>query len=1049
MAEYINERTGTPITPPPPGANERQWTYDGTKYEILNITSSQTAQPIKENNYGFQIPSTATINGVEVTVDGSQTDEVYTTCTESARLIINGTELGDTKSLTQTASDIVIPGNPVSGSSSKLPTSAVESDRGGASWNSEGYVRANDGRLAFSTNISGTHDTDWLIVSGFGFNIPSNATITGFKVTYECRCTRCTGDYIQLVKPNGTASSAKNGGVWPTSLSTKSVGSSTDKWGLSWTPSDVNNSNFKLRMYVKGVGGGYSAWIDYIQVTVYYTTPGPSQTVPGEVIVPSQIKFGGPTDKWGVSLTPDIINNSNFGVRFSVTGGYNGDSDLRFTKPKIKVYYSYDELPEDDPGFLSEKVGCGYSNYKNRLPQSISNPSTPGYFKTNKGAFIEVLTDEDTPEQGMNVLKISGLTNNEIVDNGYDFSPQIVTDTSNTISFYYKILPKEGSKAPSNVWVKAWRRINDQEEYDNLSVTGSWERYTYTFTGSSSTNQRIWLEIPSDVIGEVDLYICGFQLEQGASTTTWDEGDPKGEDENIACLPWSTPNDLNNCSVISSTVTLNANNKKSSSLIINNFGFNIPPTAIITGVEVKVKGRVSVSGNGYISASLTPNPDVTKTNHTPWDSTPQEYTIGGSSDNWGLNLTPDLVNSEGFGVILQAVNTYNGNLTFQFYCVTLRIYYRLGFVDLISEYELIDEDNTAYIGESKVIVYTFKNNSSVRATKTEITLNIPENINLEYVSSSAGFFKDNKIIIGEFNPNETVRVSVIVKGDTIGEYNVGATISCLQEDINTNTNTAVVPLIINDVDIPSDTIGFSYGGEHSSKWGVEYIRDLKRNLLAPIKNEAADIPGVDGEIPYLVDKKSKTIKVEFLVFGETLTELNDKLYAIARWLDVDRDKYHTPTVKPIIFDDAPFIVYYGYVDGEVEVTYDYTTARCSVTFYIPEPYAFNLYPTITGNEGENIGLQPVKPYIGILATDGEYLLIKEEYTGSIIQIDYKFNGGEIVEIDCENQMIYIDDRDARRFININSTFPKIPPGRYKFTSTNGHIEYIKFTPRRG
>ena len=92
----------------------------------------------------------------------------------------------------------------------------------------------------------------YLKATNFGLSIPSNATITGVVVEVDKKCTNnsstlyCKDYNVSLVKggtiegTNQAATSTK----WGTTEAYATYGTSTDMWGISLTPDDVNASNF-------------------------------------------------------------------------------------------------------------------------------------------------------------------------------------------------------------------------------------------------------------------------------------------------------------------------------------------------------------------------------------------------------------------------------------------------------------------------------------------------------------------------------------------------------------------------------------------------------------------------------------------------------------------------------------------------------------------------------------------------------------------------------------------------------------------------------------
>jgi len=145
---------------------------------------------------------------------------------------------------------------------------------GTVAWSNPANAQYSDNVYASVTLNSGII-SHYLKATGFGFSIPSNATINGILVEVERKAAAGTiGDYsVKLVKGgaisgNNKADTTNN---WPTTDTYKSYGGSTDLWGLSWTAADINASNFGMAIACRGYAANSISYIDHIRITVYYT----------------------------------------------------------------------------------------------------------------------------------------------------------------------------------------------------------------------------------------------------------------------------------------------------------------------------------------------------------------------------------------------------------------------------------------------------------------------------------------------------------------------------------------------------------------------------------------------------------------------------------------------------------------------------------------------------------------------------------------------------------------------------------------------------------
>lgn len=158
----------------------------------------------------------------------------------------------------------------------------------GMPWSNPGRVYANDGSNArvndFDGNSGNPMESDVLEITGFDFSsIPSSATIDGIELNIEryrqSGSSRSEISDLEVYLLKGGISTAENkasSSNWPTSAGVASYGGSTDDlWGETWSVTDIQNSNFGVRLQIGATGGTWKTdtYIDYVELIVYYTTP--------------------------------------------------------------------------------------------------------------------------------------------------------------------------------------------------------------------------------------------------------------------------------------------------------------------------------------------------------------------------------------------------------------------------------------------------------------------------------------------------------------------------------------------------------------------------------------------------------------------------------------------------------------------------------------------------------------------------------------------------------------------------------------------------------
>lgn len=255
------------------------------------------------------------------------------------------------------------------------PTTVVESGTG-AAW-------ANPGNLVSpSSYATVTGNSQTLLAYGEGFNVPSNATITGITVALRANYSGASPNSITLqLATNGTPVGTPQTFAVGNTGATYTKGSSQFQWGTTFTPATVNGSVLGVLINTTG-SGNFSA--DALVVTVYYTTSATSgalnnqgfsfaialtngisgfgvsfmaystpvspaspttltlqllqngvpEGTPKTVTLtstPTVYNIGGPDDPWGYLWSAADVNSQTFGVQITASGSgttYVGDLDI-------------------------------------------------------------------------------------------------------------------------------------------------------------------------------------------------------------------------------------------------------------------------------------------------------------------------------------------------------------------------------------------------------------------------------------------------------------------------------------------------------------------------------------------------------------------------------------------------------------------------------------------------------------------------------------------------------------------------------------------------
>ena len=169
-----------------------------------------------------------------------------------------------------------------------FPTSATGNTGAGTkTWSNPTNIEASGGGTADAVFAIAAATSKDLIATGFGFAIPATATISGIQLEVNEGCSNfeIASTTIKLLKAgspvgNNKAGAPASGVEWNSPASAAVYGTTSDLWGTTWTPADINASNFGAMVTCNDPGGGVgdTATVDYVKITVTYTVPAPTVT---------------------------------------------------------------------------------------------------------------------------------------------------------------------------------------------------------------------------------------------------------------------------------------------------------------------------------------------------------------------------------------------------------------------------------------------------------------------------------------------------------------------------------------------------------------------------------------------------------------------------------------------------------------------------------------------------------------------------------------------------------------------------------------------------
>jgi hypothetical protein len=144
---------------------------------------------------------------------------------------------------------------------------------GSVAWSSPASVATSNDAYALASLSEQT--SNYLKCTGFGLNLPANATITGISVTVERRRSNGLGTAedaaVRLVR-NGViqAVDRATSNAYTGADATDVHGGPTDLWGQTWSPADVNDPRFGVAFATRLTGSGGTVGVDTITVVVSF-----------------------------------------------------------------------------------------------------------------------------------------------------------------------------------------------------------------------------------------------------------------------------------------------------------------------------------------------------------------------------------------------------------------------------------------------------------------------------------------------------------------------------------------------------------------------------------------------------------------------------------------------------------------------------------------------------------------------------------------------------------------------------------------------------------
>lgn len=274
-------------------ANPLNARFDDGAFASIDCPALTVGGSLQLTNYGFNVPSTATITGVLVEAKMNQGTPGTGTVTGLLRLVKGGSASGSTHNVGALPTTL---GYVASGSSADLwgntftyndinasgfGVHLVVEETGGLN-DRTAYVDAIRITVYYTIPATGG-SSDYLQGTGYGFSLPVTSKVTGIGVqVLGFMPPGQSSSYVNVnLLVNGAVVGTPKQVFLPSANSPINIGGAGDLWGLtSLTPSQVDASNFGVSIQGIAVGVNSTFNIDCVQVTVF-ELGGPTVTVTG------------------------------------------------------------------------------------------------------------------------------------------------------------------------------------------------------------------------------------------------------------------------------------------------------------------------------------------------------------------------------------------------------------------------------------------------------------------------------------------------------------------------------------------------------------------------------------------------------------------------------------------------------------------------------------------------------------------------------------------------------------------------------------------------
>ena len=315
----------------------------------------------------------------------------------------------------------------------------------GTTWTNPGNITADD--TSYATVRLGMYGSSrYLQGTSYGFSIPTTATIDTITVVINRQSSgnSVTDSNVRLLKAGALiGNNLASGTSWPNgSFGTATYGGAVALWGDTWTPADINNTNFGVSLSASnGTFSNRDLSVDYMQITVTYTLPVPTTTV-GDGTTPPANKFveGSDTNKAVSAFTLATNTGTDTVTALTVTGSGTGLANVAASG--VKLWKDNGTIGEWDGADTAVGTGVTFSG----TAASFSGLSIP--VTTTATQYLVTYNIVASPTNAQTMLgAVTSVTATNAVTNNDNTDATLTVDA--TAPAFSAVLPVAGASINS------------------------------------------------------------------------------------------------------------------------------------------------------------------------------------------------------------------------------------------------------------------------------------------------------------------------------------------------------------------------------------------------------------------------------------------------------------------------------------------------------------------------------------------------------------------------------------------------------------------------